>query len=317
MLALNLKHFYLPLLLYNFLLIAIFIYVSIKLLIRFKLNMDKSAYYTICIYIYTLAVQNYDWDRKYSELFDNYQLIDLQTIDYVNILLDQLMIFLFDTVIIYYTFEMRLVRNKHEFSTFTELDAFQSRNSLLRNILFVVSFTLLAFNQLFQFIVENQTDLEMQQSPAYILLVFTSVFRFGIDIFYISLIIKYFNFFVCQKMKMIHRRGQNLTTKFRVIVIWVYFILFAYILDLLAKLIIYAFLIRSQGLFHSFYQVYRFIFYSTLVTLHGHTFLYLFYSQAEMSENDNKLRQRAVNKKCKDTDCILNILYEDQQLDTR
>ncbi|CDW75202.1 UNKNOWN [Stylonychia lemnae] len=207
---------------------------------------------------------------------------------------------------------MRLVRNQIKFNTQLQFRAFKKRNYKVRNILLAIDLILLLSNYFVSYSIGLKLFEGESLSQMKIIFVLTIALRIILYGFLLVKLIQYFSFFVGQKMQRVYERGQQISCKFRIVVIWVYFLFLSYFLDVMFESglqILYAYVPNN---FYNFNLIYRYVYMTTYLMSQALTFLYLFYTQASFNEAESPIYKNGkLISKDKDTRYVTTLLSED------
>ncbi|CDW82582.1 UNKNOWN [Stylonychia lemnae] len=249
--------------------------------------MDRSVYFTIYIFLFIMGVHSHEWGSKYTEIFDNKKPEKMESLNELFTALNQIKNFWFNTVVIHFCFEMRLVKHKYECTDLDEFKASRQRNYQLRNIVLGHIFMLLSINFIFQILDEEERKATQLQTHSYkITLISTSYMRFIFDLVLLVMIVMNFKFIF---------------------------------VDLVIKMIFTPLLVqKSYHWLHDYNVVYKFSFQSTMFFLQGSTLVYLFYFQSKLREtNDSNFRLELIERSdSRDTIFQYRFLKEDIRADS-
>ncbi|CDW90550.1 UNKNOWN [Stylonychia lemnae] len=302
---------YFPLLAFNVAIFLIYTISALIILIVFKFKMDKSAILTIFTFFFNFIIFCYDWGIK--NRLKRLAYGTSQALDYFDFAIDYASFIMFNIMIIYFAFEMRLVYLKHVSQSHQDFIIKKKRNFFFRNLLQVLVFGVLATNTALERYVQDQQmkyDLEEFENGNILILISSSI-RLFCDAIILRLLVKYFTFFANQRQRGFKLNRLKIPLKFTLIIIWVYFLFFVQAFDTLTKFVVTNLMRKSDIFSYEFFLLYRYLFSAFQIFLSGMTVLYLFHQQALMSlkAQQSQIRQIKMNR---DTDAenVIRILED-------
>ncbi|CDW75072.1 UNKNOWN [Stylonychia lemnae] len=254
----------LPIMLLNIFIFLAFTTLASIMLFKFRLKVDKSSLTTIAVLIVNFGMTTYSWHKNYKTEGERV-IPPTETQFWLESFFSLIPTFLFKSLIIFFVFEMRQVYLKVKIDSCENFKKALKKNVVIRNIIFI---TYLCLMPLFDAL-DNQV------------LISVFIIRELIDTIIAYLIMSQFIFFVNQRLDRFQRSGKSPCLKFKLIVLWVLFLITIQYLDTIMSKLIPILIWKVEFLQNfTFSAIYVFVFESLMNFFTAITILYLFYSQA-------------------------------------
>ncbi|CDW76751.1 UNKNOWN [Stylonychia lemnae] len=248
----------------------------------------------------------YEWIELYLALSDG--IIPPEYFQYADDVNSTICLILSDVLILYFSFEMRVVYLKFKSSSHQEFMKLKEYNQLYRKIGFLVVIVLDILISTTEIIADRIDD--SYQNTLSMVLLGVSLASFLTDFILLATVFIYFLFIIRQKIKILDAKGKAPSKKFKFIVAWAFFLFLFQLVNITTDLVIRN-LIATIELFQSFLfqSAYNFTFYNIHEYLNDMTLLYLFHVQTQMSLSSTVQKVQSVKlEKDLDTKRIKNIL---------